>query len=169
MVMKWYLIVDFFVFCFLGLHLGHMEVSRLGVGLELQLPSYPKAKQQRQIWAPFATYTTTCGNSGSLTHWVRPGIKPTSSWILVEFVTCWDSVGTPLIVILICISLMVSDVLIGHCVSFFKEMSIQCPFYYLFIYCLFRAAPRHVEIPRLVVELELQLPTCTPATTTLDP
>ena len=32
-----------------------------------------------------ATYTTAHGNTGSLTHWVRPGIKPLSSWMLVRF------------------------------------------------------------------------------------
>ena len=30
------------------------------------------------------TYTTACGNA---THWVKPGFKPTSSWILVVFIT----------------------------------------------------------------------------------
>ena len=30
-------------------------------------------------------YTTAHGNAGSPTHWVKPGIKPTSSWILVAF------------------------------------------------------------------------------------
>ena len=36
----------FFFFCFLGLHLRHMEVPRLGVDSELQLPAYtpPTAK-----------------------------------------------------------------------------------------------------------------------------
>ena len=34
-----------------------------------------------------ATYTTAQGNAGSLTHWVEPGIKPTSSWMLVGFVS----------------------------------------------------------------------------------
>ena len=29
-----------------------------------------------------------CGNARSLTHQVRPGIKPISSWILVRFLTC---------------------------------------------------------------------------------
>ena len=29
------------------------------------------------------------------THWVRPGIKPTSSWILVSFVNRWATKGTP--------------------------------------------------------------------------
>ena len=28
------------------------------------------------------------GNTGVLTYWARPGIKPTSSWILVGFLTC---------------------------------------------------------------------------------
>ena len=28
--------------------------------------------------------TTACGNAGSLTYWVRPGIKPTSSWTLCQ-------------------------------------------------------------------------------------
>ena len=31
------------------------------------------------IWATSVTYTAACGNTGSLTHWVRSGIKPTSS------------------------------------------------------------------------------------------
>ena len=39
--------------------------------------------QQRQIRAVYGTYTTAHGNAGSLTHWVGPGIKPASSWILV--------------------------------------------------------------------------------------
>ena len=33
------------------------------------------------------TYTTAQGNAGYLTHWARPGIKPTTSWILVGFVS----------------------------------------------------------------------------------
>ena len=41
--------------------------------------------QQFQILATPASW----GNTGSLTHWVRPGIKPKSSWILVVFLTCW--------------------------------------------------------------------------------
>ena len=37
----------------------------------------------------------SCGNMGSLTHWVRPGIKPASSWILAWFLTHWTTRGTP--------------------------------------------------------------------------
>ena len=43
--------------------------------------------QQQWIRAMSANYTTSCGNAGSLTHWARPEIEPTSSWILVRFVT----------------------------------------------------------------------------------
>ena len=57
----------FFLLFFLGPHLRHGEFPRLGVKLELQLP----------------TYTTAHRNTKSLTHWVRPGIEPASPWILV--------------------------------------------------------------------------------------
>ena len=42
---------------------------------------------QRGIQAVSATYTRAHSNAGSLTHRVRPGIKPASSWILVGFVS----------------------------------------------------------------------------------
>jgi len=54
----------------LFLSFSHMEVPRLGVELELQLQAY----------------TTAHGNAGSLTHWARPGIELSSSWMLVRFV-----------------------------------------------------------------------------------
>ena len=62
---------EFFFFFFLGLHLRHMEVPRLGVWSELQS----------------LAYTTAQGNTGSLTHWARPGIKPATPWFLVRFVS----------------------------------------------------------------------------------
>ena len=57
---------------FLGMNPWHMEVPRLGVGVEseLQLHAYARAH----------------GKAGSLTHWVVPGIEPVSSWILVQFI-----------------------------------------------------------------------------------
>ena len=63
--------LSFFFFVFSGLHPQHIDVPRLGVELEPQLPAY----------------TTAQGNTGPLTHWERPGIQPASSWILVGFVT----------------------------------------------------------------------------------
>ena len=39
---------------------------------------------QQQIHATSVTCSTACGKAGSLTHWVRTGIKPSSSWML-----CW--------------------------------------------------------------------------------
>ena len=52
--------------------------------------------QQLGNWARSVTYTTAHSNAGYLTHWARPGIKPTYSWILVKFVNCWAMKGTPL-------------------------------------------------------------------------
>ena len=37
-----------------------------------------------EIWAACAAYAASYGNTRSLTHWARQGIKPASSWIL-----CW--------------------------------------------------------------------------------
>ena len=56
-----------FVFGFSGLHLWHMEVPRLGVDVELELPAYATATAM-QIHTECATYTTAHGNAGSLTH-----------------------------------------------------------------------------------------------------
>ena len=39
--------------------------------------------QQHRIRAASATHTTAHGNAGSLTHGARPGIEPTTSWVLV--------------------------------------------------------------------------------------
>ena len=43
--------------------------------------------QQRQIRAASSTYTTTHGNTGSLTHWRRPGIEPATSCFLVRSIS----------------------------------------------------------------------------------
>ena len=85
----------FLFFCFLGPHLKHMEVLRLGVKSELQLLVYTTATETAGS-EPYATYTAAPGNAGSVTHWARPGIKPESSWMLVGFVTRWAITGTPI-------------------------------------------------------------------------
>ena len=62
-----------------------MEVPRLGVESELQQPAYTTA-----IVTPDQSHvfdlSTAHSNAGSLNHWVRPGIEPSSSWLLVRFV-----------------------------------------------------------------------------------
>ena len=47
-----------------------MEVSRLGVESELQLPAYTQP-QKHQIQASSATYTSAHSNAGSLTHLIN--------------------------------------------------------------------------------------------------
>ena len=91
-VLKSYLLL---LFCFLGPHPRYMEVPRLGVKSELQLPAYTTAKQC-QILAVSASYTTAL-----LTHWARPGLEPTSSWIPVGLFTRWATTGTSKLSIII--------------------------------------------------------------------
>ena len=73
--------LHFFVFVFLRLHPWHMEVPRLGVKSELQLPAYTTAIVTRDLSHVFDLHHSF------LIHRARPGIEPTSSRILVEFVT----------------------------------------------------------------------------------
>ena len=56
--------------------------------------------QQRGTKAMSVTYTTAHGNASSLTHWARPGIEPTTSWLLVGFINHWATTGTPSIKLL---------------------------------------------------------------------
>ena len=77
----------FFSFYFLRLHPWHMEVPRLGVKPELDLPAYTTAPA---TWDPSHVcnlYLQAHCNVRSLTHWARPGIEPASSWILGRFVS----------------------------------------------------------------------------------
>ena len=70
-----------YFFFFLRPHLQHMEVP--GLGIESKLPLRPTPQSQRHgIWAASVIYAAACSNAGSLTHRVRPGIKPASSWRL---------------------------------------------------------------------------------------
>ena len=41
------------------------------------------------------TYNTAHGNAEPLTHWVRPGTEPATSWFLIRFVNHWATTGTP--------------------------------------------------------------------------
>ena len=83
---RWYRVwqateeIFFFLSFFFFFHLRHMEVPRLGVESELQLLVYDTVTAMQDP-SSSANYTAACGNAGSLTHWARPGNKPTSSWI----------------------------------------------------------------------------------------
>ena len=58
----------------------------------------PQPQPQPQLCgnqAASATYSTTHGNTRSLTYWARPGIKPTTSWFLVGFINHCVTMGTP--------------------------------------------------------------------------
>ena len=90
--------LSFFFFClfvFLGPHLQHMEVPRLR-GSNWSCSCWPMPEpQQRGIRAASATYTPAHSNTGSLTHWARPGIESATSRFLVGFVDHWAMTGTP--------------------------------------------------------------------------
>lgn len=70
------------LFCFF--YIGHMDVLRLWVESELQLPACTTVTTTA-TWD--ATHTTAHGNFRSSIHWLRPGIQPKSSLILAEFIT----------------------------------------------------------------------------------
>ena len=87
-----------FTFLFLGLHSWHMEVPGLGVELELQLvvcaTDTANPGLELHLWS-MPIYSVACSNTRSLNHRGRPGIEPASSGILVRFLTCWATRGTP--------------------------------------------------------------------------
>ena len=84
----------FFFLLFLGLNLWHMEVPRLWVKLELQMPAYATATVTRDP-------SHICNlHHSSWQHWipnpqVRPGIEPASSWIRFRFLIHSATTGTP--------------------------------------------------------------------------
>ena len=93
-----YAIFGFLVFClfffFVGLHLQHMEVPRLGVQSKLRAPAYTTAAVSWDL-SRVCNLTTAHSNARSLTHGARPGIKPETSWFLVGFINHCAMTGTP--------------------------------------------------------------------------
>ena len=88
-----------FFFFFLGPHIQHMEVPRLGVNQSYSCQPIPHP-QQCGIGAASATYTKAHGNARSLIHWVKSGIKLSSSWIPVRFLTVEPQWEVPRVVFL---------------------------------------------------------------------
>ena len=54
-----------------------------------------RQSQQCGIRATSETYTTSHGNTRSLTHWAMPWIEPATSWFLVGFTNHCAAVGIP--------------------------------------------------------------------------
>ena len=79
--------------CFLGLQVLHTWSSQSRGRIGAAAPGLHNS--HARSWAASETYTTAHSNANSLTHWARPGIKPTSSWILIRFVVLWATMGTP--------------------------------------------------------------------------
>ena len=73
------------------------EVPRLGVESELQLWAYATAIA---AWDPsrICDLHTAHGNPGSPTHGARPGIEPTSSQILIGFISAVPQGELPYVV-----------------------------------------------------------------------
>ena len=83
------LMLENIFFFFLGPHPWHMEVPRLGLKSELHLPAHTiataTATQDPRCICDLQHSSWQCRIP--LTQCARPGIEPTSSWILVGFVT----------------------------------------------------------------------------------
>ena len=81
---SFYLILFYFI-VFLGPHPQYIEIPRLEVKSELQILAYTTATATPDL-RQVCDLHTAHSNAGSLTHCVRPGIEPTSSWMLVDFI-----------------------------------------------------------------------------------
>ena len=75
------------IIVFLGLHLRHMELPRLGVELELYMLTCATATATSDL-SPICDLRHSHGNIGFLTHLARPGIETASSWILLRVHFC---------------------------------------------------------------------------------
>ena len=65
------------------------------------LAAYWSSQASGWIRAVAVTYARACSNARSLTYWVRQGIEPASSWILVRFLTHRATMRISLVVYLI--------------------------------------------------------------------
>ena len=82
-----YLQTIFFFFVFLGPCSQPMDVPRIGVKSELQTPAYATATTTQIQGPSVCDLYCSSWHCQILNPLRRPGIKPTSSWILVWFLT----------------------------------------------------------------------------------
>ena len=98
----------FFIYLFIFAFKGHgcSTWKFPGEGSNRSYSCWPIPQpQQWGFWALSATYTAAHSNTGSLTHWVRPGIKPAPSWILVGFVSSAPQWELPCLFFYMCVRL----------------------------------------------------------------
>ena len=79
--------VQFYLFIYLFLASATYGSSQARGQIGATVAGLCPQPQQCRVRAASVTYTTAQGNSGSLTHWARPGIESASKWILVGFVS----------------------------------------------------------------------------------
>ena len=95
--------------------------------------------QQHGFQAVFATQTTVHCNTGSLTHWAKPGTKPKSSWIIVRFVTAelpWEHRLLHFNLVF-CYLALYTQIILNHSVGFIYSFLISLvSFYFLTEYHL---------------------------------
>ena len=73
--------LSLFFFWRWGAQLQHMDIPRLGVELLLRLQAHTTSTATSHL-SHICDLCHNCGKAGFLTHWMRPGIKPASSWTL---------------------------------------------------------------------------------------
>ena len=84
-----------FAFCFLGLHLWHMEVPGLGGQIRAVAANLHHSHSNGRSKPCLQPTLQLMAMLDPLIHWVMPGIKPASLWILVKFLTHWTTMGSP--------------------------------------------------------------------------
>ena len=94
--------VLFFFFFFSWLWLWHGSSQARGwIGAAAACLTPVPQPRQHLICAASVTYTEVCGNTRSLSHWARPGIKPISSQRQCHILNPWSHGGNSLKVFLI--------------------------------------------------------------------
>ena len=89
LVLTWLASVFYFIclFCLFRAAPRHMEVPRLWGWIGAVATGLHHSHSNTRSKPRLRTYTIARGNVRSLIHWVRLGIEPASSWVLVRFVS----------------------------------------------------------------------------------
>ena len=126
------------------------------------------------VWDMHHSY----GNTRSLTHWERPGIEPASSWFLVRFISAAPPQELPNLLDFIlwpggCLIVMALWFSCSYLWLLIRMRTLSVA--YSLVLCLFKPFtflgglyPWLMEVPRLGVKSELQLPAYTTAIATWD-